>query len=71
MKIVFSILELPIHMWLGILLFILLIFQILIGKRIIKIPFVWHKRNAMALITIATLHALIGMGLWFGFLQYV
>lgn len=60
------ILGLPIHIWLGILVFALIIFQVLNGLKIIKVPFKWHKRTALLILLIAILHAVVGLGLWFG-----
>lgn len=55
----------PLHLWLGLILLLLLIFQVLTGKRIIKLPFAYHRGNAMAIIFIAILHAYFGIGIWF------
>lgn len=45
----------------GILMFLLLSFQILSGLKIIKVPFIWHKRGAIALFLFAIVHAMIGV----------
>jgi len=55
----------PINVWLGILLIILLTFQILTGKRLINLPFTYHRRNAMLLVLVAAVHAFYGLGIWF------
>ena len=55
----------PIQVWLGILLLFLLFFQVLTGKRVIKLPFVYHRYNAMVISVIVLIHAFLGLGLWF------
>lgn len=55
----------PITVWLGILLIVLLTLQILSGKHLIKLPWTFHRRNAMVIILIAVLHAFFGLGVWF------
>ena len=60
----------PLHLWLGIFLFILIVFQILIGKRIVKIPFTWHRVIAIIILTLAFIHGFIAIGLFKGFLTY-
>lgn len=54
---------LPLHAWIGMLLLILIILQILIGKRILKIPFVWHRVFAIVILVFAVIHAVMGLGL--------
>ena len=55
----------PINVWLGILLMVLLTLQFLSGKRLIKLPFSFHRRNAVILVIVAAAHALFGLGIWF------
>ena len=55
----------PITVWLGILLIVLLTLQVLSGKRLIKLPFSFHKRNAILIALVAILHAYFGLGIWF------
>ena len=55
----------PLNVWLGFLLLAMLAFQIFTGKRWIKLPIVYHRRNAMAMTAVALLHAFYGFGLWF------
>ena len=55
----------PIHLWLGLILILLLTFQILSGKRIIKIPFSFHRHNAILIVVVALVHAFFGLGIWF------
>ena len=55
----------PLHVWLGIVLTVLVILQILIGKRILKIDF-WYHRNVIPwlILAVLSLHA------WYGFQIY-
>ncbi len=55
----------PINVWLGIVLMVLLTLQILSGKHLIKLPFSFHRRNAMLIGLIAAMHAIFGLGIWF------
>ncbi|TLM98421.1 hypothetical protein FDZ73_23490 [bacterium] len=55
----------PVNVWLGIILIFLLGFQVLTGKGIIKLPFTYHRVNAMAIVLIAAVHAYYGLGMWF------
>ena len=54
---------------LGVLLFILLAVQTLIGLRVIKlgkVHRVWHRRLAFALVALAALHGLSAIAFYFG-----
>lgn len=55
----------PMNVWLGILLIVLLTLQILSGKRLIKLPFSFHRRNANLIAVVAIAHAFFGLGIWF------
>lgn len=55
----------PMNVWLGILLIVLLTLQILSGKRLIKLPFSFHRHNAKLLAVVAIAHAFLGLGMWF------
>ena len=55
----------PINVWLGILLMLLLTFQILTGRHIVKLPFSFHKRNVIVIILVVAGHAFYGLGIWF------
>jgi len=56
----------PLHVWLGIILFILVIFQILIGTRILKLPFWLHTRVIWILIlSIMLIHGFFGFEIYF------
>jgi hypothetical protein len=53
----------------GILLFVLLVTQTLIGLRVIKlgkVHRVWHRRLAFAIVALAALHGFAAMALYFG-----
>lgn len=60
----------PLHLWLGILLFILIIFQIVVAKKILKIPFKYHRIAGYAILVLAIIHGFIAIGLFRGFLSY-
>ena len=55
----------PINIWGGILLGILLVFQLLTGLRVIKVPNRVHRWNGIAIFAIAAAHAVIGLMVWF------
>ncbi len=56
----------PIHLWLGILLFILIVFQIAVAKKLIPVPFKWHRIMGFVILLLAMLHGFIGFGLYNG-----
>lgn len=60
----------PLHLWLGILLFILLLFQIAVAKKILRVPFKWHRVTGYIILVLAAIHGFIGVGLSTGFLSY-
>lgn len=60
----------PLHLWLGILLVILIIFQILVAKKILPVPFVWHRIAGFSILVLALIHGFIAFGLYNGFLNY-
>jgi hypothetical protein len=60
----------PLHLWLGIILFLCIVFQILVAKKVIRINFKWHRVTGYVILVLAVIHGLIGIGLYFGFLQY-
>lgn len=62
---------LPINIWEGIVLIFLLTFQLLVGLRILKIDFKWHRWNGILIFVIAMIHAFLGLSVWiFGIAQY-
>ncbi len=58
-------LGLPLNVWLGFLLFIQVVFQVLTGKRILKVNFKYHRINGVLILLVALAHALIGLGFRF------
>lgn len=56
----------PLHLWLGILLFILVVIQIALAKRILPIPFRWHRIMGYVILVLAIIHGLIAQGLYSG-----
>jgi hypothetical protein len=60
----------PLHLWLGIILFFLIIFQIAVAKRILRIPFYWHRIMGYVILLIAFVHGTLGLGLYFGIFAF-
>lgn len=58
----------PLHLWLGILLFILIVFQIAVAKKILPVPFKWHRITGYFILLLAIIHGLVGIGLYSGIL---
>lgn len=55
----------PLNIWLGFLALILLLFQIALGKRWIKLPFTWHTKIVwIVLLIVVLVHG------WYGFQIY-
>ena len=56
----------PVFVWLGLITLLLIILQILVGTRILKLPFFWHRKVIWVLvITFALLHAFYGIWIYF------
>lgn len=56
----------PLHVWLGILALIFIIMQILVGKRILRLPFWVHTRVIwVVLLSLAVIHGLYGFSIYF------
>jgi hypothetical protein len=56
----------PLHVWLGFATLTLVLIQILIGKRIIKVPFRVHTKIVWKiLIAVALVHAFYGFEIYF------
>ena len=56
----------PLHVWLGMLLFLLILFQIGLGTRIIKLPFWIHtKINWIVILTLGIIHGFYGFEIYF------
>ena len=60
------ILGIPITIWGGMLVLILIIFQVLNGMKIIKVPIRCHKGTALAILALGILHAIGGLGITLG-----
>jgi len=61
---------LPVPIWGGILLFLLILFQILNGLGIIKVPHKVHILTAFIILALGIIHAVLGIGIWFGWFIY-
>lgn len=61
-------LSLPI--WGGILLFLLIAFQIVNGLGLIKVPQKIHIITAFIILALGIIHAVLGLGLWFGWFTF-
>lgn len=58
--------DIPLNVWLGLLAFLLLVLQILIGARVLKLPFWFHTRVVWILLLVVVLiHGLIGFQRYF------
>lgn len=53
----------PLHLWLGIILFFLIVLQIAIAKKLLPIPFKWHRVMGYVILLLVILHGGIAMGL--------
>jgi hypothetical protein len=60
----------PVNVWGGILLAALVIFQVLVGTRVVKLPFTWHKVNGFLILFVALAHGFIGYMFWFHHWMY-
>jgi hypothetical protein len=59
----------PLHIWLGMLMFLLILFQVGTGSGLLKPPFAWHRANGYVILVLAVIHGSIGAGLWFRVLR--
>lgn len=66
---IFYIWKFPIFIWLGMLLALLIILQMLVGKQIIKLNHtLWHRRIIpITIIVILLIHAIYGLELYWPF----
>lgn len=55
----------PVNIWLGMVLAVLVVLQVLLGARVLKLPFVVHRVNGFAILAIAVVHGFIGYMIWF------
>lgn len=51
----------PLHLWLGVLLFVLIVFQIAVARRILPIPFRWHRIMGYVILLLAVIHGSIAI----------
>jgi len=64
------ILGLSLPIWGGIILVLLIVFQVINGMGIIKVPQKVHKINAYTILAFGIIHAVLGLGLWFGWFTF-
>lgn len=60
----------PLHLWLGILLFILVVFQIAIAKKLIPVPFKVHRSMGYVILILVIIHGGIALGLYLGYASF-
>lgn len=53
----------PLHLWLGIILFLLVVFQIAVAKKLLRVPFKWHRIMGYVILLLAVIHGAIAVGL--------
>lgn len=58
-------LGLPLNVWLGFVLIVQIAFQVLTGRRLLKVDFRYHSINGLLILLVALAHALIGLGFRF------
>ena len=51
----------PLYLWVGLLLGTLVVLQILIAKRWLKVPFVWHRRNGWLILFVGMFHGFLAI----------
>ncbi len=64
------ILGIPSFGWLGITLFLMIIFQVLTGSRILKVNFKYHRINGWLILSLAFLHGFLALGLYLGYVSF-
>ena len=55
----------PVNIWLGMALAVLVVLQVLVGARVLKLPFTVHRVNGFVILAIAIVHGFIGYMVWF------
>lgn len=60
---------LPFFGWEGILLYLMLIFQVLTGSRILKVNFKYHRIMGWSILILAFLHGFLALGLYLGYVR--
>lgn len=56
----------PIHLWLGILVLLLIMFEIAVVKKILPISFRWHRMMGYVILLLAIVHGTLAAGLYQG-----
>jgi hypothetical protein len=46
----------PLTVWLGLLLYTLVLLQVLVGARVLKVPFVYHRKAGYLILLIGLIH---------------
>lgn len=49
----------PLYLWVGMVVGTLVIIQIAIGMRWVKVPFVWHRRNGWLILVVGAFHGFL------------
>ena len=55
----------PINVWLGLILAALVVLQVLLGTKVLKLPFAVHRVNGFVILGIVIVHGFIGYMVWF------
>jgi len=55
----------PINIWFGLVLAVMITFQLLTGLRVIKVPNRVHRYNGIGIFALAAAHGVIGFMVWF------
>ncbi len=56
----------PLHLWLGIVLLFLVMFEIAVVKKLLPISFRWHRIMGYVILVLAIVHGSLVMGLYRG-----
>jgi hypothetical protein len=56
----------PLFLWLGFVLLVVIVIQIAIAKKMLRIPFRWHRILGYVILVLAVVHGLLAAGLHFG-----
>jgi hypothetical protein len=60
----------PLNIWFGIVIAVMITFQLLTGLLVIKVPNRVHRWNGIGIVALAGAHALIGLMVWFDGWRY-
>ena len=61
---------LPSFGWAGILLFLMIIFQVLTGRGILKVNFRYHRINGWLILALAAIHGFLALGVYLGYVSF-